>query len=650
VFERLERRGALGATDLARAFDDVGALARARSFRRVILVSDGIVTAGHTRDSSLVASVSGWAKAGIRRFDVVAPPGVRNDALLGALVTSNLPERGLVVTTTDQPLTRLQLATLPDIEVSVLGATAQAPRILRGPTPGERAWVYARVPEGTELRVQVGTAPPRTVPSHSAFYPLLERVFPRIGISVPTNPKRGWLGERFEILDGKMVEKEIHTSAPIVRCGDPTYVTGRLPPESIQRIIRMNFGRFRGCYADGLLSHARLSGRVVVRFVIGWDGQVTSVQDQGSTLANRDVTRCIMEGFTKLTFPTPAGGSITVVYPLVLTQDGKLATDLSEGPPPNFEPVTLSNPEYPLLPRDVGTEAYEGPFATVMQALQDERSEDARLAVESFARSNPGEPLPLLARGQVAESQGDIEEARRAYGSLIDLFPEDARLRRVASSRLERLSDPLAGGLAIDSLEKALTLEGGRALTQRQLGWMWVKRGQYQKALDRLTAAVQAPKEDDGETLPALLRQDIGMVARALLAQHPGVHASILRQLKLTGIPFSSEKLLRFVLMDESEDQLTLGLYANPEKGRLLGTRIGDGHAVGYLVSPSERRAPYTIRARNVVGSRFHPDTALGLGYVEIVQHDGKGRLTVETRPFVIMTEPSELDLGTFGN
>ena len=61
-------------------------------------------------------------------------------------------------------------------------------------------------------------------------------------------------------------------------------VSGRLPPEVIQRIVRQNFGRFRLCYENGLRNNPNLQGRVAVRFVIGRDGAVSNVSNGGSDM------------------------------------------------------------------------------------------------------------------------------------------------------------------------------------------------------------------------------------------------------------------------------------------------------------------------------------------------------------------------------
>jgi hypothetical protein len=118
--------------------------------------------------------------------------------------------------------------------------------------------------------------------------------------------------------------------APVVRCGtsdDATGpsggctagVSGRLPPEVIQRVVRQNFGRFRLCYENGLRSCPNLQGRVAVRFVIGRDGSVSSAADGGSDMADRGVAACVVKAFYGLSFPAPEGGIVTVSYPIMFS-------------------------------------------------------------------------------------------------------------------------------------------------------------------------------------------------------------------------------------------------------------------------------------------------------------------------------------------
>jgi hypothetical protein len=98
-----------------------------------------------------------------------------------------------------------------------------------------------------------------------------------------------------------------------------TQVNGRLPPEAIQRIVRQNFGRLRACYETGLERDPSLEGRVAVKFVIDRSGAVAvaELDAASTTLSDAKVTSCVVAQYTRMTFPQPEGGIVTVVYPVV---------------------------------------------------------------------------------------------------------------------------------------------------------------------------------------------------------------------------------------------------------------------------------------------------------------------------------------------
>jgi hypothetical protein len=123
------------------------------------------------------------------------------------------------------------------------------------------------------------------------------------------------------------------TEAPKVRMGATT-VSGRLPPEVIQRIVRQNFGRFRLCYENGLRNNPSLQGRVSARFVIGADGGVSRVSNGGSDLPDSSVVSCVLAAFNGLSFPEPEGGIVTVVYP-VMFEPGAVSPGSTPAPSPN---------------------------------------------------------------------------------------------------------------------------------------------------------------------------------------------------------------------------------------------------------------------------------------------------------------------------
>jgi hypothetical protein len=97
---------------------------------------------------------------------------------------------------------------------------------------------------------------------------------------------------------------------------EPTSVTGSLPLEIIQRIVRQNFGRFRICYDKGRRITPDLHGRVTAKFVIDASGAVTSTADGGSDLPDQDVVDCVVRGFGNLSFPPPEAGAVSVTYPI----------------------------------------------------------------------------------------------------------------------------------------------------------------------------------------------------------------------------------------------------------------------------------------------------------------------------------------------
>jgi hypothetical protein len=133
----------------------------------------------------------------------------------------------------------------------------------------------------------------------------------RIGTIGPGMGKDGW-GRGHSLPSGSH-NPRVPTIRPMA-----TTVSGRLPPQVIQRIVRQNFGRFRMCYTQALGRNPNLEGRIPVRFVIGRDGAVTNVS-AGGDLPDAQVRACVQSAFYGLSFPQPEGGIVTVTYPLMFS-------------------------------------------------------------------------------------------------------------------------------------------------------------------------------------------------------------------------------------------------------------------------------------------------------------------------------------------
>ncbi|WP_052375832.1 AgmX/PglI C-terminal domain-containing protein [Chondromyces apiculatus] len=162
----------------------------------------------------------------------------------------------------------------------------------------------------------------------------------RIGQGAGTGTGQGFGGGRGR-LGGAQAD-----SRPKVRQGATT-VTGRLPPEIVQRIVRQRFGSVRACYEKGLAKNPGLGGQVTTRFTIGADGSVVKAENAGSDLPDQEVVACVVGVFKGLSFPKPEqGGVVTVTYPVKFaTADAppaaQPATPAPSAAPPSSQPAPV---------------------------------------------------------------------------------------------------------------------------------------------------------------------------------------------------------------------------------------------------------------------------------------------------------------------
>ena len=77
-------------------------------------------------------------------------------------------------------------------------------------------------------------------------------------------------------------------------------------------------GEMKRCYEAALKQQPTLSGRVMVQFVIGMRGQVSSSEVKSSTLGNPTVENCLLQAIRRWEFPPPKqGADVVIVYPFV---------------------------------------------------------------------------------------------------------------------------------------------------------------------------------------------------------------------------------------------------------------------------------------------------------------------------------------------
>ncbi len=438
-----------------------------------------------------------------------------------------------------------------------------------------------------------------------------------------------------------------------------SWVIGRLPPESIRRIIRANWGRFRGCYREGLLHNPRLEGRVNIRFQIRGDGQLAEAFDSGSTLPDDEVRRCIVRQFWELRFPEPPGGYlVTVVYPLVLTPDTVDREEFANDAEPRVDlarPIPALGPEqqHPEWPR--ATEAYRGRFGQIMTALRAGLQVQAEGEVNSWLAEAPRAPLAWIALGEVAEAEGDTELAERAYGALMDLYSSRPDLHRYAGIRLERIGTPSALALVVDTYRRLLGVHPARTSGYHLLALALVKQGRYREAFAVTERGLGRAQAGPRSGMTRVLAEDLGLIAAAWAAAEPSKRSAIERRSIALGGAIATEPSTRSFLVWESDVDVDLHAYSSRGDHAYAARPVVTG--VGQLVTDSIAFGPELLRLSNPlragdieIQAQYRRIGPLGfeLGSLEVVEHDGRGRLQFATHPYVVMRDQAFVELASY--
>lgn len=366
----------------------------------------------------------------------------------------------------------------------------------------------------------------------------------------------------------------------------------------------------------------------------------------------------------------PAGGEMIVIAdraPIIdvtSTSQGITIGGVSSGGPRGWSPFGGAPDEHPG-PTQWPTEEreppaappppppYEGKLLGVMQDLRAGRRGPAVRAALAWYLAEPTDLAAIVALGESLEAQGATGLAARAYGTILDRFPERAELVRYAGERLDRLGAG-ARAHALDAYRQAVADRPDQAGGYRLLAMAQVRSGDLDGALDSLERGLGHAASDGIRTI---FRGDLGLVGAALAARTPARRAEVAARLQRRGVTIADAPSVRFVLHWET-DTNDVDLHVRDRKGghayysqRALpsGGALLEDVTTGYgpeefLLPGRASAAPYRLStlyfSRGAMG--------LGLGTVQIVTHDGHGQLTVDDRPFILQVDHAEVDLGTY--
>jgi hypothetical protein len=77
----------------------------------------------------------------------------------------------------------------------------------------------------------------------------------------------------------------------------------QMPPKDVLKTMRPRQGKVHACFSAGYKRDPSTSGEVKVKFVITNEGTVRAWKDDGSSMTDADVTKCVGDLLQSLKFP-----------------------------------------------------------------------------------------------------------------------------------------------------------------------------------------------------------------------------------------------------------------------------------------------------------------------------------------------------------
>jgi hypothetical protein len=84
---------------------------------------------------------------------------------------------------------------------------------------------------------------------------------------------------------------------------DPWMASHQMTPKDVLHAVRPVQGKAQACFRAGVKRDPSTTGEVKIRFVISNDGAVRVWKDDGSSMSDEEVTKCVGELIKSLKFP-----------------------------------------------------------------------------------------------------------------------------------------------------------------------------------------------------------------------------------------------------------------------------------------------------------------------------------------------------------
>ncbi|HEY5934225.1 MAG TPA: VIT domain-containing protein [Kofleriaceae bacterium] len=680
-------RGPAGASDLGQAITWLGTHA---PHARLVLVGDGVITAGAKPEQVVAAAKS----LGIERIDVVLAGGIRDDQLASRLARA--AKRPGAVLDLDAGVANVAAGLaekmLVDVAVAVPGATWVYPKTIASARPSERVMVYARFGKPTQAFAATINGERHQLKLVGAAPALVDRAFAATEIAELEVRLAAATGDtkqlRAQIAKKSVAARVISSQTSLlVLESDGDYARYGIDRNALSDILEIG--------PDGALVQRHRKA-----IVIAAPEQPVAVRDPkpkkkpGHTNVSRD--RELEKQAEELGKDDEGEADED-------DRDGKVVAAKPEPraeAPSNFRPPPAPPPPPPAaeparrrpqadgraerqeamridresannpLAMESRTESREtwppkdkpepltGELASIMRALRKQDHTSAFAQARAWFQKEPGNVLALIGLGEVLEARRDFASAARAYGSIIDLVPGRADLRRFAGERLERVRQHRGvSALMIDTYQRAVEDRPDHLTGHRLLAYALLRGGKPAEAFTAILAGIDrdypSGRFNGGDRV---LEDDAGLIGAAYVASQPGKRGEVETQLAKRKLKLPTQPSTRFILYWETDAndvdfhiQDARGGHASyaskelPSGGELYAD-VTTGYGPECFAIPGIPKAgPYRLS----LDYYSQGPMGYGMGLLQVVRHDGSGKLAFEERPFVIMADHAYVDLGS---
>ncbi|MGB1274863.1 MAG: AgmX/PglI C-terminal domain-containing protein, partial [Nannocystaceae bacterium] len=377
-------------------------------------------------------------------------------------------------------------------------------------------------------------------------------------------------------------------------------VTGALDKDIIRRIVRAHINEVRHCYNLGLQKNPNLAGKVEIEFKIAASGKVLTSSTRRSSVADTKVSKCITNAVKRWKFPKPRGGGIVnVTYPFHLSPgSGGTIPNLNPYVPPVAPPQLT--PEQLAAQQAAQAEAqrqakiraeaarqlqiqkakeaderrrqqeirrekerleaertkgspYSGKLFDAMKLIEAQQPKQALELGLAWYDEEPGNVLALIAIGEALEASGDPKAAARIYGSLIDLFPSRADLRRYAGARLSKLGE-VGLELAVDTFAQAVEQRPDHPGSHRMYAYALARVGRYEEAFDAIEKGeLRSYPGGRFAGIIRILKDDLQILGAVWAHHQPEQRKAIEARLSKRGVAPETRPSLRFIMGWETD-------------------------------------------------------------------------------------------------